>query len=280
MRLLGLLSVFIIAGFMFNVVERLHPPGQPLGNEQVFTDRGSEIIDLQHVNTMDDYYLRNGQMETGSNNLVTSVVFDYRGFDTIGEAAVLFLVVTSVSMLLFGIMGKSDIEDITLVASNGFPEGITRIVSIGAVLMLPIIMVYGAYLILHGHLSPGGGFQGGAVMATGTALLLVSSYMANNVKKNYTLFSITEAIGLLVFVSVGLFGLGSSFLHNFLANSGSPFLGRTIEFGTTAGYLNSGGVLPILSTGVGLEVYCGISIILILMNRALITIEKTNGGRK
>jgi len=280
MRLLGLLSIFIIAGFMFTVVERLHTPGQPLGNNQVFADRGSEIIDLQHVNTMDDYYLRNGQMETGSNNVVTSIVFDYRGFDTLGEAAVLFLVVTAVSMLLFGIIGKSALEDISLIGDNGFPQGVSRIVSIGTVLMLPVIMVYGAYLILHGHLSPGGGFQGGAVMATGTALLLISSFMVGNLKKNYKLFSFFEAVGLLVFVSMGLLGIGSSFLHNFLANSGSAFLGRTIEFGTTAGYLNSGGILPILSTGVGLEVYSGISIILILMNRALLTMKKTTGGRK
>ena len=52
---------------------------------------------------------------------------------------------------------------------TGFPAGMTRIVSIGTVLMLPIIMAFGAYLVIHGHLSPGGGFQGGAVMATGTS---------------------------------------------------------------------------------------------------------------
>ncbi len=50
---------------------------------------------------MDDYFIRNGQQETGSNNIVTAVVFDYRGFDTLGEASVLFAAATGV-FLLFG----------------------------------------------------------------------------------------------------------------------------------------------------------------------------------
>ncbi len=48
---------------------------------------------------MDDYYTNNGQNETGNNNIVTSIVFDYRGFDTIGEATVLFTAVTGVVLV-------------------------------------------------------------------------------------------------------------------------------------------------------------------------------------
>jgi multisubunit Na+/H+ antiporter MnhB subunit len=49
---------------------------------------------------MDDYIIQNAQEETGSNNVVTSVVFDYRGFDTLGEATILFTAVTGVLLLL------------------------------------------------------------------------------------------------------------------------------------------------------------------------------------
>jgi multisubunit Na+/H+ antiporter MnhB subunit len=49
--------------------------------------------------TMDDYIISNAQNETGANNAVTSVVFDYRGFDTLGEATVLFTAVAAVMML-------------------------------------------------------------------------------------------------------------------------------------------------------------------------------------
>jgi len=49
---------------------------------------------------MDDYFIRNGQEQTGANNIVTSVVFDYRGFDTLGEASVLFTAVLGVGITL------------------------------------------------------------------------------------------------------------------------------------------------------------------------------------
>ena len=49
---------------------------------------------------MDDYIIENTQSETGANNGVTSVVFDYRGFDTLGEATILFTAVAAVVMIL------------------------------------------------------------------------------------------------------------------------------------------------------------------------------------
>jgi len=269
MRIISLLSVFIIAGFMFTAIGKLHDPGKPLGNAKVFSERSSEKTDLKNVTTMDDYYLRNGQRETGSNNIVTSVVFDYRGFDTLGEAAVLFLVVTSISMLLFSILKEKDLELKVRVNEEGFPLGISRIVSVGAALIFPVIITFGAYLVIHGHLTPGGGFQGGAVMATGTALLVVSSYIARNILKTYKMFSSFESVGLVLFIGTGFLGIGVSFLNNFLANSQCCFFGQTVDFGSNPGFLNSGGILPILSTAVGIEVFCGISIILILLNRAL-----------
>ncbi|RLF46565.1 MAG: hypothetical protein DRN09_00045 [Thermoplasmata archaeon] len=49
---------------------------------------------------MDDYIISNAQNDTGANNAVTSVVFDYRGFDTLGEATVLFTAVAGVILIL------------------------------------------------------------------------------------------------------------------------------------------------------------------------------------
>jgi multisubunit Na+/H+ antiporter MnhB subunit len=47
----------------------------------------------------DSHYLTRGQAETGANNIVTAVVFDYRGFDTLGEATVLFIAVLGAGMI-------------------------------------------------------------------------------------------------------------------------------------------------------------------------------------
>lgn len=49
---------------------------------------------------VDDYYIENGQQETGANNIVGAVVFDYRGYDTLGEATILFTAVIGVGLLL------------------------------------------------------------------------------------------------------------------------------------------------------------------------------------
>ena len=84
MKLGSLLSLVLIFGFLFVAILRLHPVGQPLSHPGVMRDRSEAVTDIENVFTMDDYYIRNGQRETGSNNIVASVVFDYRGFDTLG----------------------------------------------------------------------------------------------------------------------------------------------------------------------------------------------------
>ena len=60
---------------------------------------GPDETDENYVRPMDDHIIDNAQNETGANNAVTSVVFDYRGFDTLGEATVLFTAVAGVIMI-------------------------------------------------------------------------------------------------------------------------------------------------------------------------------------
>ena len=114
-------------------------------------------------------------------------------------------------------------------------------------------------------------------MATGTALLIVSSFMTRNVQKTYKIFSFFEFVGLTAFIGLGFAGIGGSFLLNFLANGNPSFFGRIIEFGPNPGYLNSAGILPMLSLAVGLEVFCGISIILVFVYKALYVSKSANG---
>ena len=265
MKLASFLSLVLITGFLFVAINRLHPVGSPLGNPDVLKDRSSAVTDIINVNTMDDYYLRNSQTETGSNNVVSSIVFDYRGFDTLGEATVLFLVVTSISMLLSLLYKREDVDDYEFRKPNEFPGDVSRIISYGSYLLYPLIITFGVYLVIHGHLSPGGGFQGGAVMASGTALLLVSALITRHVHRTRRIFSFFESLGLTIFISMGFAGIGTTFLYNFLANGSSTLFGRAIPFGPNPGFLNSGGVLPVLSFAIGVEVFFGLSIILVTL---------------
>jgi multicomponent Na+:H+ antiporter subunit B len=129
-----------------------------------------------------------------------------------------------------------------------------------------LILVFGFYVILHGHLTPGGGFQGGAVVASGFALLPVA-FGAAAAKRylNPSLMRHLEEVGSLAFLALGFLGIGISFFYNVLANSGSIF-GAAVPFGPNSGILNSAGTLPFMNWAVGLKVMTGLmTIVLVLL---------------
>jgi multicomponent Na+:H+ antiporter subunit B len=63
------------------------------------------------MSDMDDYFLKYGQVQTGTNNQCTSVTFDYRGFDTLGESTVLFCAVIGAGLMFRRMQGGEEIED-------------------------------------------------------------------------------------------------------------------------------------------------------------------------
>jgi energy-converting hydrogenase B subunit I len=133
-------------------------------------------------------------------------------------------------------------------------------------LVYGLALVFGFYVIMHGHLTPGGGFQGGAVVASAFALLLVA-FGAAGVKGhlNRHLLQTLEEIGALAFLALGFVGIGSAFFYNLLANSGSLFGGAVVPIGPNAGVFNAGGTLPLMNWAVGLKVMTGIAAIVIAM---------------
>jgi len=133
------------------------------------------------------------------------------------------------------------------------------------ILLVPV-MVFGFYIIVHGHLSPGGGFPGGAVLATLVAMFLVAfgKDKARKLAGREGLFSVAESIGLLMFGLIALVGLSFTFFSNSLANT-SYYFGMSVPFGPNPGYLLSGGVVPIMNIAVGLEVAAALTAILVLM---------------
>ena len=125
-------------------------------------------------------YIESGLQETGAVNIVTGMILDYRAFDTLGESTVLFTAACAVFFLLRidkGSQAYSKFADshLTNPASDDFYEPRhDQILQTTAWLLLPIILVFGIYIILNGHLSPGGGFSGGAVMASGLIIYVVA----------------------------------------------------------------------------------------------------------
>ena len=132
-------------------------------------------------------------------------------------------------------------------------------------LVYGLALVFGFYVIMHGHLTPGGGFQGGAVVASAFALLLVA-FGAAGIKGrlNHHLLQTLEEIGALAFLGLGFVGIGTAFFYNLIANSG-PFLGASVPVGPNAGVFNAGGTLPLMNWAVGLKVMTGIAAVVIAM---------------
>lgn len=117
-------------------------------------------------------YLENGLSETGAVNTVAGIILDYRAFDTFGESVVLFLAAVSVIALLrlkteSGYSGKEDRSGGT---EHEEDEERDIILEQVARLLVPFILMFGVYVVLNGHLSPGGGFSGGTVMGAGLIL--------------------------------------------------------------------------------------------------------------
>jgi len=177
------------------------------------------------------YYLEHGRDQTGAANAVTSVVVGYRAFDTLGEVTVLFVAALGLGAVLAG-AGRSrkrpDVEPASLVLRTG------------ATFLFPLIMLFGAYVFLHGHLTPGGGFQGGAVVASAFLLIYLGSRETRVSRVRRTA---VESLSGLAFVAVGLLGL----------SAGGAFLANVLPKGTL-NTLVSAGIIPLIYVAVGFKV--------------------------
>ena len=189
-----------------------------------------EIRFGEHETEVGKHYVDEGRDETGATNIVTSVVVSYRGFDTLGEVTVLFIAATGLGAVLTARGGEKTRKT----------EPASLVLYTGCRLLFPLILVFGSYIFIHGHLTPGGGFQGGAIIASGFLLIYLGcrerriSRIASN---------LVESLGGLVFVIIGLLGLvfGGYFLLNFLPKG-------------TVNALFSAGIIPIIYIAIGFKV--------------------------
>ncbi len=196
----------------------------------------SNITEKSELSGVSRGYAERGASELGTQNIVTSIVVTYRGLDTLGEVSVLFIAATGVAVLLR--RRKEDEPAVTAAKRQS-----SEILQTGTRLLTPIIIMFGVYIFINGHLSPGGGFQGGAVIASAVLLLFLSDI---NYKINHGLFNVIESFSGVFYVLIGILGLLLFGVNNFLDNRILP-LG---EFGT----ILSAGAIPVIYSLVGLKV--------------------------
>ncbi|MFP4178886.1 MAG: Na(+)/H(+) antiporter subunit B [Spirochaetaceae bacterium] len=191
-------------------------------------------------------YATEGPDDLGAANLVTAVIVTYRGLDTLGEVTVLFIATAGVGFLLRKERtgkgeGDSGEEHADSKSSGAEKRGASEILETGSMFLLPILLLFAVYIFLHGHLTPGGGFQGGVVIAAGMLLLMLSR--AGH-RLNHLILTLLESISGFAYVLIGVAGifLAAGFLDNSILPLG--------KFGS----LMSAGAIPLIYSLIGLKV--------------------------
>jgi multicomponent Na+:H+ antiporter subunit B len=155
------------------------------------------------------HYVEHAYHDAHTPNIVTVMIADYRGFDTLGETMVVFAAGLACALLLLPRGGGGRIPRMLQRETNLIAEVVTRI-------MIPLVVIFALYVVFHGHYSPGGGFQGGALIAAAVLLARVVIGRA----RSESMFPVgigraLGAIGLLIYGGIGFLtlALGGDFLE-------------------------------------------------------------------
>lgn len=184
-------------------------------------------------------------------NMVSAVNFDYRGFDTLGEEFMLLCAVTGVSVLLRGQRGEQRSAEPGATPGRPIPprsDAAVLICRLGG----PVILLFGLYVALHAMTTPGGGFQGGVIIASGALLLFLGDgYDGWRRMVRSEAMDACEGAGAALYAACG-----------FASMLGLPFLQNVLPLGTP-GDLFSGGLMLIENAGVTLAVGGGFAVVFV-----------------
>lgn len=197
-------------------------------------------------------YIEKGLQETGAVNIVTGMILDYRAFDTLGESTVLF---TGAMVVLFLLRVDANSHKYSALAQTmkESPHNETFyeprgdvILQKTAMVLVPIVLIFGIYVVLNGHLSPGGGFSGGAIM--GAALMIyVTAFGFKSIRRFFT-YKTYQYV-----VLIALLTYACSKCYSFY--TGANHIESIIPLGTPGAILSSGLIL-VLNICVGFIVTC------------------------
>ena len=201
-------------------------------------------------NEVSRFYVEEGLEDTGAVNIISGIILDFRGFDTLGESHVLFIAACTVLLLLHLPQGDDpDSLRMRMAAESDdrhFEPRHDPILQGGAQLLVPLLIVFGAYILLNGHLSPGGGFSGGAVLGAGMILFLCAFGFKRS--ERFLTFRTFRAVttAALVFYALS---------KGYVFFTGANGLANGISAGKFGAILSGGLMMP-LNIAVGLVVAC------------------------
>ena len=231
-KIMSVVCCLALIGMLLATVSYLPPVGSannPASNEVV------------------EKYIEDGLQDTGAVNIVTGMILDYRAFDTFGESNVLFIATCTVLILLRS-DGKKDQRKAAAEAKREqfYEPKDDSILQQITFLLFPIIVIFGIYVILNGHISPGGGFSGGAIIGAGL-ILYANAFGFEKLNRFFT----EKTYKYVSFSALTFYCLAKS--YSFF--TGANHLPSGIPLGNPGDILSSGLILP-LNICVGLVVAC------------------------
>ena len=227
---IAVLMALIIIGCLIYTVSFLPSfgnPGNPANNEVV------------------KKYIMDGITDTGAINFVAGMILDYRAFDTLGESTVLFIAAATVIILLFTKKTRAEEKQLEI-EEEKFEDKHDVILRHGALILVPFTFIFGIYVVLNGHLSPGGGFSGGTIL--GAALILYNLAFGDKSTKKFFNFGVYKAITI---VALSFYAISKTYSFY----TGANHIHSIIPKGIPGNLISSGLILP-LNICVGVVVAC------------------------
>ncbi|MGD1821621.1 MAG: MnhB domain-containing protein [Pleomorphochaeta sp.] len=201
-----------------------------------------------------DYLFSNALEETGASNTVSSIYLGYRLMDTLGETLVLFVAITGTMSILLN-LHKQALESVKTQSALAPEKRVknalrTNLVEVVASKLGPIILLFGLYVMLFGHISPGGGFQGGVIFASAIVFLVLGTDVKTKITNSHVLERI-EAFSFisLILVTTYVVFFPEGFFNN--TASGNSFL--------------SAGIIIVLNIIIGIKVGTSLAVMIIAM---------------
>lgn len=227
-RATAVVCCVVLVALLLVAVSYLPPKGDPSN------PANNEVVEK---------YIEDGMQDTGAVNIVTGMILDYRAFDTFGESNVLFVATCTVLILMRDDKKK---EQKNGIAKKQYEPKSDSILQKITFVLFPIIVIFGIYVILNGHLSPGGGFSGGAIIGAGL-ILYTNAYGFEKTQKFFT----EKTYKWVSFCALTFYCLAKSYSFY----TGAHHLESGIPLGTAGDIISSGLILP-LNICVGLVVAC------------------------
>jgi multicomponent Na+:H+ antiporter subunit B len=225
----SIIFVVVLIGILLYMVSYLPPTGNAANPDN---------------NEVAAKYITDGLDDTGAVNIVTGMILDYRAFDTLGESNVLFIATCTV-LILLRVDSKSKKKEEEESDRLYEPKNDIILQKV-AFFLVPMIMIFGIYVILNGHLSPGGGFSGGAIIGSGL-ILYVNAFGFKKIERFFT----QKTYKWICFFALSFYCLAKT--YSFYC--GAHHMETGIPLGTPGAILSSGLILP-LNICVGLVVAC------------------------